>query len=297
MHVLVSVPTYKRAHNLREFLTATVPQIAASGATLLVTDNDPQGSARPIAEGYQNAADVRYVIEARPGIAAARNAGLNAFAAGDWDAIVFVDDDEVPREDWLQQLTMYSAGTASEVVTGPVISVLPDDAPRWILNGGFFQRRVRQTGSRSWTAATNNTLLKRQAWLRAGSPSFDSSFSRTGGSDTDFFARVASRGAVIEYCADAVVSEKVPTVRLSRKWLNRRALRTGVVNGIVLRRTRGPLHLFVLGVTNLIFGVALSGWDALRGRYPTARGWNRSRYGFALAASQLGWRVHEYDRG
>ena len=297
MRMLVSVPTYRRPVELEEFLQSVCPQLPKANAALLVIDNDAEGTGRATVDRFTRLFSVSYVVEPLPGIASVRNRALEEFRSGNWDALIFVDDDEYAADDWLEQILSYAMRSDSGIVTGPVLSILPTDAPSWIVRGGFHQRTVRATGSRDWTAPSNNTLLKRREWERAGSPRFDPNFSRTGGSDTDFFARLVRGGAVAEYCAEAVVYEKVPPSRLTRAWLARRALRMGVVNGRVLRASHGRSYLVARGVASLAVGCLNSFVDILRGKYPVARNWNRIRYGYALAASQFGWTLHEYARG
>ncbi|TQK18632.1 GT2 family glycosyltransferase [Microbacterium sp. SLBN-154] len=298
MRVLVAVPTYRRPNELSEFLEATIPQLDSMDATLLVIDNDDEASAQAQVEATMAlSARVNYIHEPKPGIAEVRNAGLKIFARGDWDAIVFVDDDEVPESHWLAQLTSYALSSGGGIVTGPVVSIFPPETPDWVIRGGFFQRSIRDTGSTSWTAASNNTLLARSTWVDAGCPQFDPAFSRTGGSDTDFFSRIVIAGGVVRYCAEAVVFERVPHGRMTRQWLRRRGLRMGVVNGIVLRRTTSVGRLLLVGFANLAYGAVMSLTDMPLCRFPQASHWNRFLYGRGLIASQFGWRVQEYSRG
>lgn len=301
MRPLVAVPTFRRPDDLRTFLSSVIPQIY-SGAHLLVVDNDADGSGRDVFDSVfvklgASELAVSYVIEPQPGIARVRNRALRWLRDSEHDAVVFVDDDEHAADGWLSALLDYANHSEADIVSGPVISVLPENAPAWIRRGGFFQRAVQPTGSTNWTAASNNTLLRRTAWEEAGTPWFDPEFSRTGGSDTDFFSRMAESGATITYTAEAVVYEDVPQGRMTKKWLARRAYRSGIVNGIVLRRKRSRMTLIALGAATAGAGAAYCVSDFVTRQYPTARNWNRVRYGIGLATAQLGHRVFEYQRG
>ena len=91
--------------------------------TVLVIDNDPEASARPIVErlaGTLRPGLVRYVHEPKPGIAAARNRALREAASS--ALLVFIDDDEVPSERWLEQLVDLQRSSGAAAVVGPVIS-------------------------------------------------------------------------------------------------------------------------------------------------------------------------------
>lgn len=109
------------------------------------------------------------------------------------------------------------------------------------MRGGFYQRRIHPSGHRLHTAPTNNTLLLRDTWLRAGAPLFDSSFSALGGEDSDFFRGIRKSGAAVLFCAEAVVYEDVPAERLSLRWVRRRAIRTGVIDTLVRRKHHDSL--------------------------------------------------------
>ena len=79
--------TYHRPDDLRAALPLLLEQVSEAGddrvhADLLVVDNDPEGSAEPIVAGHRHPR-LRYVVEPRPGIAAARNRALDEVARSD----------------------------------------------------------------------------------------------------------------------------------------------------------------------------------------------------------------------
>ncbi|MDX6573696.1 MAG: succinoglycan biosynthesis protein ExoM, partial [Gaiellales bacterium] len=80
--VVVAVLTYRRVDRLARLLPLLVEQADGIGADVLVIDNDPEGTAGPLAAQHP----VHYVHERRPGIAAARNRALAE--AGDALALV-----------------------------------------------------------------------------------------------------------------------------------------------------------------------------------------------------------------
>ena len=88
MHITVVTLTYRRPLDLSQALPELVRHIeTVAGAELLIVDNDTAPSARPIVEPWLADHPVRYVHEPRPGIAAARNRGLDESA--DSDVVVF----------------------------------------------------------------------------------------------------------------------------------------------------------------------------------------------------------------
>lgn len=292
---LISIATYKRPEGLARLLDSL--EVALSGRTnfnIVVVDNDPQGTGEEAAK--QSPLRVTYVIEEEPGIASARNRGLTFFTA-DHRGIIFVDDDEWVEPDWFENLTRHSENSDAGVVQGPVITLLPSDAPEWITQGGFYQRKSRKTGEQLESAATNNTLLTRDAWLSAGSPVFDTAFSSTGGSDWDLFWGIRKSGVRIEYCEDAIVSEDVPPSRMGKKWLRQRYIRNGIV-GIRVCKKHGDLvlpYIFRALAVGAV-GLAQIALSTLRGQGPQAVPMSRALVSWGKISGLFGQRIHEYKR-
>lgn len=292
--VLISVASYRRPAQLGELL-ASIAIAAKSSAIVdvLVVDNDPAGSAMKTVRNSPVTAD--YVLEKRPGIAAARNRGLER--AHSYDAIVFVDDDERVANAWLRELIACADAIDADVVTGPVISVLPDDAPAWVRRGGFYQRPVPRDGAEVTAAATNNTLLRVASWQRAGAPRFDESFSATGGSDSRFFYTLRGAGLRIRFCAAAVVTEDIPPGRMSLGWLTRRALRSGMVAQRVWSSDRATVVVVGRAVLIALQGaVLMAAGVVFRGGRNIAPGFHRLFLGVGVLASLRGRRIEEYAR-
>ncbi|MCU1549204.1 MAG: hypothetical protein JWO29_2155, partial [Arthrobacter sp.] len=232
---VIAVLTYRRPEDIALALPRLVAQASAGGtgssdqrqATVLVIDNDPAASARPIVDQLAETLPpglVRYVHEPKPGIAAARNRALMEAASS--ARLVFIDDDEVPSEHWLAQLVELQRSTGAAAVVGPVISEYEHEPEPWIEAGRFFRRRRLASGSRLDVAATNNLLLDLHQ-IRAMQLRFDERFGLSGGSDTLFTRQLVQRGGAMLWCDEAVVVDRVPAPRLTRSWVLRRALRSG----------------------------------------------------------------------
>jgi succinoglycan biosynthesis protein ExoM len=291
--VLIGIATYERPQELARLL-ASLERAGCTGpfVDVLVVDNDPAGSAGScVADSSLKAT---YVLEPRPGIAAARNRTLDE--AGGYDALIFVDDDEWVAESWLTELMAYANSRPVDVVRGPVLSQLPPGTPRWVLRAGFFQRPIHPHGARLARAYTNNTLVRCDAWVAAGRPRFDEEFSFTGGSDAKFFHTLSRHGAVIEYCATACVTEDVPEHRIRIRWLVRRAVRNGIVTARLWLIDYPPSLVCARGLLESLLGLAALPLTIVRG----LRGWagpvNRCLGGVGIVAGVLGLRINEYAR-
>lgn len=222
--VVVAIATFRRPQLLGQTLAGVTRQAALldPSATILVVDNDPASSAAAEAATWADRR-VRYVCEAEPGISAARNRALRE--AGDADAVVFIDDDEVPADGWLQALVSAWQRWGCVAVAGPVDSEFLEQPDPWIAAIGLFARRRRATGSVIRAAATNNLLLDVRR-LRELNLTFDARFGLSGGSDSMLTHRLSQAGGTIRWCDEAVVRETVPVSRTSRAWVRRRLLRT-----------------------------------------------------------------------
>lgn len=233
--LVVAVPTFRRVDLLRRNLPTVCtyvselhglrPNIAAS---VLVIDNDPSESARPlIAKSFPG---VRYVAEPMPGIASARNRAVQESSSS--DLLVFIDDDERPRPGWLLPLIDTWRSSGATAVPGRVIPRYETEPDPWILSGGFFDRPHRTPGAQMKSLAAGNLLLDLHR-LRDSGLSFEEPFGATGGEDSLLGQRLARSGHQIVWCDDSVVEDLVPVERLSRRWVLQRAYSHGNLQALI----------------------------------------------------------------
>jgi GT2 family glycosyltransferase/SAM-dependent methyltransferase len=136
----VVVCTRDRPEQLRRCLQSIA---AAAPDDVLVVDNAPETeSTRAVVEAFPG---VRYAAEARRGLAAARNAGIEE-ARG--EIVVFTDDDTTVHGDWLRRLLEGFAGPEVMAVTGLVLPAELDTEAQVVFEktlGGFNHgyRRMR----------------------------------------------------------------------------------------------------------------------------------------------------------
>jgi succinoglycan biosynthesis protein ExoM len=291
---LIAIASYRRPSGLRQLLDSLSAEIEVADVDVLVVDNDPEGSARQVATNHP--VNPTYVVEPEPGIATARNRALQHFSDAH-RAIIFVDDDEWVGPNWLTTLITFATRTGADVVQGSVVGVLPRDAPPWVSRGGFIQRHHPVSGQQLPSAATNNTLLRRDAWLRAGSPRFDPSFSMTGGSDADFFWGIRKSGSSIRFCAEAIVYEVVPADRLSLRWVRRRAIRNGIAETRLRRKHRDlTVAWLAKSVVRSGHGLVGLGIGLAAGRGLQARPFDNLFRGYGRVAALANYRILEYAR-
>lgn len=233
-HISICVCTFKRPQMLGELLSGLMRQKTGDrfNFSIVVVDNDGDESGRAMVERFQreHTIPIEYFVEREQSIALARNLTV-AKARG--EMLAFIDDDEVPEDDWL--LTLYNGMEKykADGVLGPVKPRFVAAPPEWVLKAGMFDRPNSQnyaTGMKLEAAqtGTGNALIRRSVF-EAGEGPFRRQFG-SGGEDIDFFRRAMAKGKVFIWCDEAVAFETVPQERTRVKFQVKRALLRGKVS-------------------------------------------------------------------
>ncbi|WP_374311558.1 glycosyltransferase family 2 protein [Microbacterium sp.] len=303
MLVVVAIPTFKRPAALESALSSVTAQARerTDGHTtvrVLVIDNDPLASARNVAEAF----GATYCVEPQPGIAAVRNRAIDE--ASDADAVIFIDDDEVPEDSWLRNLLRAHAETGVHAVAGRVVTRFPDDVEEWVRASGAFIRPVRADRQAMTEAATNNLLLD-LALIRPLGLRFDERFGLTGGSDSMYTRLLVSRGGVIRWAQDAVVVEQEEASRFTRAWVLMRTFRFGntaarvdiALAGSASARMLARVKMCVRGGARVAGGSVRWVWGSVSRSLPhRARGLRTAYRGAGMIAAAIGYAHDEYGR-
>jgi glycosyltransferase involved in cell wall biosynthesis len=242
VHVTICIITRDRPHELGRLLASIAELVLRDDALdleILVVDNDPGESARPLCAELAGTlpGPIRYETEPRSGIPFARNTAVRR-ASDATDFLAFVDDDQTVDPHWLAELLAVQARTGADVVTGPAVPRFPDGTPPWLARSGAFTLLRFETGAERPFAFTHNVLARREVF-RTVQPNFDERMATCGGSDTHFFRRVHRAGFRIVWADEALAYEWVPNHRLSAGWVLRRALRIGGTDAYIERDLEG----------------------------------------------------------
>jgi GT2 family glycosyltransferase len=217
-HWTVCIPTYARPDRLRRCLAAVTAQEPPPGGfdVVIADDASPDRAAVDAVIAEATAASpvpitlLRLERNAGPGVA--RNCAWRA-AAG--DVIAFTDDDCEPAPGWLQALAA-AVDEGNDVVQG---RTAPDPARAYLLRRPL--TRSLDIPSASAFFQTCNIAYRRSLLERL--EGFDERF-RLIGVDTDLGWRAKKAGAVVQFCADALVHHEVAMrpwrveVRSRRRW-------------------------------------------------------------------------------
>jgi GT2 family glycosyltransferase len=225
--VAICIATYRRPELLRDLLSAlaqlTFTKTSTPAIEVIVVDNDSSRSAKPACQLPDFPWTIRYICEPNRGIARARNSAIAAARSPAF--LAFIDDDEVPHANWLDELLWTQSQFQADVVSGPVLPAYTADVPQWIRNGGFFRRPVFRTGDVVKLSSTNNALVRSS--VLATVPGFDEQFNLTGAEDSHFFLRIRESGFKMIFSSAAVVYEPITEQRANLSWLLRRGYQAG----------------------------------------------------------------------
>lgn len=305
--LVVAMLTYKRPAELERGLPLVfehVRRISPVAGSVLVVDNDPEGSARATVDALASGSDVavRYVVEPEPGIAAARNRAIDESAAS--DLLVFIDDDEHPTAEWLAPLVDTWKHTGASAVMGRVVSEFDDELDPWVAAGEFFRRRSMPTGTEIAVAAAGNLLIDRVQLHRLG-VRFDERLGLGAGEDSLFSQELVRHGGRIAWCEESVAVDRVPSERMSRRWVLDRARSHGnaeTVVGLHLARTsaeraRVRAAAAARGTVRVAGGSARYAYGLLaRSLRHQARGLRTAHRGLGIVTGAAGVVVEEYAR-
>jgi succinoglycan biosynthesis protein ExoM len=307
--ILVAVPTYRRPGQLAGGLRLILAQVGRLSeqtdgqfrGEVVVIDNDPEATARDVVTTLDDDG-LHYVVEPQPGISAARNRALDE--AKNADLLVFLDDDEQPRDGWLLALLGAWQGSGAAAVMGRVFSQLEGELDPWVQAGQFFERPRMPTG-RSITVAAAGNLLLDMRQIRELDVRFDERLGLTGGEDTLFSRTLANRGGRMVWCDESVADDYVPADRMTRSWLLKRAWSHGNAASLVelylvsgrqnqllvrIRECRRGLFRIAGGSARYLFGLGThSYWHQARGLRTLYRGGG-------MVSAAVGLRYQEYAR-
>ena len=258
MKVAVCAITYQRPLGLTRLLEG-INQLAFEAdppdIRCIVVDNDESASARLVCDEIRSSFrwGLQYYIEPRRGIPFARNAAI-AHAGTDYDYLAFIDDDEVPDPNWLDELLRVVEKYEGNVVAGPVVPHFEQEPPAWVIKGRFYHRPRHATGCQLASAATCNVLIRAEV-LKTMESMFDERLALAGWDDTLFFRRVHGKGYKIVWADDAIVSEWMPATRVNAKWILRRAFRFGAGATYIERDLRSGFSAALLTIPTGLYRI------------------------------------------
>ncbi|MGM9787520.1 MAG: glycosyltransferase [Candidatus Cryptobacteroides sp.] len=198
---------------------------------VVLVDNNSTDSTASLIRGFHSGHPdfpLRYFLETKQGLSFARNRGLKE-ARG--ETIVFLDDDAVPREGYLKNLSRHLEELPEVGAFGGRIVPLFEDcsAPNWLCRWSLSWLSAMDMGDKVKEFKRGfpigaNMVFRSQALKACGL--FDTSLGRVeknlmGGEEKDIFRRLKSLGHKVFYLPDVEVSHIIPKSRTSLDYVRR----------------------------------------------------------------------------
>jgi glycosyltransferase involved in cell wall biosynthesis len=228
--------TYNRYDMLSKAVASLLNQsLPSEEFEILVIDNSPdRAESETMSKRYPQISNLRWVIEAVPGLSNARNVATGLTRS---PLIAFIDDDAIAAPNWLEALIAVFAefGDDACIVGGRVDPLWETPRPSWLPDRllGFASAvdwggTARFASEREWVAGTN-IAFRTQMLTAAGG--FPAQLGRRGGAqmllsndETAVIDKIAAMGGRLVYAPQAIVEHLVSAERLMQSWFRRRAV-------------------------------------------------------------------------
>ncbi|MDF2182170.1 glycosyltransferase [Neptuniibacter sp. CAU 1671] len=299
--ISICICTCKRGDLLKMCLESLAAiQTADTDVSVVVIDNDQQRSAEALVTSLmsQFRFPLYYVCEEKRGIPCARNRAIREVQQLGSDYLIFIDDDEWVEPDWLEKLfQLCTEMGGSVVVSGGVVSELPETTPPHI--AALFNTRLQNhvRGKQVEACATNNVLVPMQL-IRQHDLWFDESKPLAGGTDIIFFKEASSKGVKILKCPEALVHEIIPESRTRLGWLSKRKYRAGITEAWRKQQNgRSPITVFLSAIFQVMVLLIKSLLSVLVwNRVGRNQSWLKACRALGVAAGVLGFKVDSYRK-
>ena len=226
----VAICTYNRAERLPKLIAALRQQRCAIPFEILVINNNSSDRTAEVLATLANESGVslRPVLETQQGIVFARNRALDESSASDY--LVFIDDDELPLTDFLQNAVAAFQQEGADCVGGPIhVRFASGQRPDWLSDSLLgFLGELDHGREPLWitdfsTPLWNGNIGYRLEKFRALGLRFDTRYNRQGkaiggGEDVMMFRNLLDHKVKIRYRPDMVIEHFIEEWRLTRRY-------------------------------------------------------------------------------
>jgi len=173
--------------------------------------------------GLESVCSCRLVDSPENNIAVGRNCVIDN-TNDDW--LAFIDDDEFPTANWLNELCEVMLEFDVKLVAGPIVPVYESGTAKWIKSIDVHNMKGLSTGDSVPYAATGNFLMHLPSIKGAR---LNTAYGKTGGSDTEFFLRLTASETPLTmlWAEKAVVHEDIPAAKSTTRYVVKRSLSQG----------------------------------------------------------------------
>lgn len=310
--VAICICTHNRSQLLQRLLSSMaeidLTGYQKSNLNIVVVDNSCEQETAAICNqaAQRLPMPLHYVEEPRAGITYARNAAVEEALSHGADFIAFIDDDDLPRPNWLATLLDRQAVTNADLVFGNW--VLDSNMPEWARVSGIFRTTKSKGDNRAsryhlpHCASTCNVLAGRDILIQtaAEGPIFNHDFRFSGGEDKDFFIRASRAGAKLASADGSVVESHNEAERYTLRGLFNRGFKSGCSN-IYLARVHGNrkriAKLVSKSLLKLAMALILLPFSIFSKQHFMHNVYRLARSCGTVYAATTGRRINYYSRG
>jgi glycosyltransferase involved in cell wall biosynthesis len=235
--IIISTYTKKRVGQVIDCIKAIKKQSFSDKEIILVLDPD-----KDLIEAYKIhvPAEVKIVVSSGYGLSNARNAGIEN---GEGEIMVFIDDDALPADKWLENLVKNYEDSSVVGVGGFIMPIWQRYRPKWFPEELYWLIGCSYKGlPRHKTVIRNpigcNMSFRKNVFKRAGV--FDSNIGRFGkkllsGEEPELSFRIRKKmpGSKIIYDPSAVVYHRIDDSRNSFRYLLERSFYEGLSKALI----------------------------------------------------------------
>jgi succinoglycan biosynthesis protein ExoM len=301
IQVGICITTFRRPDGLTRLLDSLrqlrMDRFPGVAVRIVIVDNDVAESAKSVVDRFAALGPwpISYAVEPCRGISFGRNRAVAL--TSDCTFIAWVDDDEVVDPDWLAQLLTAQQRFGADVVSGPMLPVFEETPPDWAVEGRFYERPRRPTGTPVRFVSTCNVLVRRAILDTIPGP-FSPRFALTGGGDTNLFMQLGLAGYRMIFCNEAIAHEFLPPSRVTASWLVQRSFRRAsgqiICEDALAPSLRQHIVHAIKGGGRLMQGIYGLIPACTRGRTAIIEQLVTLARGTGLLAGKFGYQIEEY---
>jgi glycosyltransferase involved in cell wall biosynthesis len=258
--VSIVICTRDRSASLARTLeTVAGLDLTGLSAELIVVDNGSTDETQDVIASFRDRAPipVTYVHEGRPGLAAARNAGIRRAAH---PVILFTDDDCLPARDWVLTASRLFSTSLLQVIGGRVELYNPDHLGLTIKTS-LMEDRLRGVGGllgflHGANLAFGRPVIDRIGWFDVR---FGAGTRLKSAEDTEFVYRAFRDGLPVRYDPDLVVRHDHGRSGL-RDWVRMTRGYSKGVGGMAMKHVMAGRT----DVLRMVYWDVRSGWRSWR---------------------------------
>lgn len=255
--LVIAVCTLNRPKGLRLLLNelrTQIEKIPESRIQIAVIDNSVDQNATWIMSEYKDFSNLQYMHCPEPGLVHARNAAFD-FAKSQSSPLAFIDDDEIPNENWLKTALENNQAYPEDILAGPVIPLFSGHiAPEADIE--FWDRPQFEDNSILKKPVGDGNIIY-PLLLVQGNIRYSLDFNLSGGQDTEFLLNSLDSGFKTRYFLGLKVRETVPIERQTVDYLMDRAFHSAC-SWVRVKKSRGSRTFGF--VPSIVKRSLLAGW-------------------------------------